>query len=233
MSKPINLTAVLGKRKTITKTGEKFKVTIHIKADELWFNPDEKAVSAKMANAIVEQIKDNLKSGRAPNGSPMPHIAASTIEWRKDEEAQGRLGGRPVRKNKDSKVVSEAVRNYNKDYRSRVGSFTPRSGGSRGVVSGMLLNSIVARPDRSGKGFTIYVAARRGVARPGEALTAMESVFGRTLNTTNLNVERQPKTAAALKQVEKRILNQKIAEVLKDAVDAVRDAKQLSDKLGE
>lgn len=232
MAGPINLTAGLSKQTRITKKGTSVQTTIRIKADELWFNPNERAVSATLARALVEQIRANLRGGRGPAGQVLPPVSASTRERREDEEAQGHNGGRPVVKVHNPDFVARAVRNYTKDYRSRLGSFTPRAGGPRGMVSGMLEKSIVARPDKSGKGFTIYVAARRGKPRDGETLSAVDTVFGPTLNQVP-RFEMQLKTAAALKKAEAQMVNAKLRDLLKDALETIRDTVELSRQVEE
>ena len=78
-------------------------------------------------------------------------------------------------------IRAKVKKNYDRDYTmSRGGkAYTPEEvSGPRGVVSGMLVESFFARPNRDGRGVTIYVAAKRGKPRKGEALSALQTVYG-------------------------------------------------------
>lgn len=156
---------------------DKFAIRLTL-SDDLMVNLDEGPITLEVAQAAAAQIKQNLMSGLGPDGSPLPGISGSTEEWRKREAAQGSRGGMAHPRYTNTGFRSRAAKNYARDYSLRgLYQFTPRAGGPRGVVSGLLAASFSARASKDGRSATIYVAARRGRARTGESLSALESVF--------------------------------------------------------
>lgn len=179
MTSPINLTAGLKDVSRKGKTGE--KMAIQIESDDLIFDPDDKAMAAAVAAAMVEECKRQLLAGRRPDGTALPGLKPATSKRREDEVAQGSRGGEAHPRYKDAKFRARVKKNYDRDYTlSRGGkAFTPEEvAGPRGVVSGMLVESFFARPNRDGRGVTIYVAAKRGRPRKGETLSALQTVYG-------------------------------------------------------
>lgn len=161
----------------------KIKGVIRIQSEDLIFNPDDKAAAQQAADAILETIKERLLQGLAPDGQALPPLKPSTLERRAVEERQGARGGQAHPRFHDAEFRTGVAKRYRRDYTARSGSFVPVAEHPRGEVSGLLIESMVARGDRSGKGVTIYVAAKRGrprpalTGRPQEAQSALESVL--------------------------------------------------------
>ena len=201
MAKPINLMASL---KDLGKNG-KTKMAIRVEADDLLFDPDNKPLANAFAQAVVDQIKTNLMSGQAPDGKPLPPLAQSSIRSREYEVELGNRGGAASDHFVDPKFRAQVQKNYTRDYTaSRLGQFQPRDGKLRGVLSGMLAASFFARPDKSGRGVTVYVAAKRGRPRPGkdrpaEAQSALESTFGTAPLMTQALADSAPIRKASVK----------------------------------
>src|SRR6266540_2129702 len=163
----------------------KTKAAVQIESEDLLFNPNDKAMAQRVADALLEQIQDRLLHGQTPGGTPLPPISGKSSARRELEVAQAKRGGEASPRYTDKDFRADVRRNYRRDYTAaKLGTFTPHSGTLRGVVSGMLAHSFFARPNKSGKGVTIFVAAKRGrprpsnSARPAETKSALENVFG-------------------------------------------------------
>ncbi|MHA1574021.1 MAG: hypothetical protein ACTSX8_08500, partial [Alphaproteobacteria bacterium] len=159
------------------------KIQIRVKAPVRLFNPDDRATAMVMAAAVAETIGANLANGKAPDGGTLPGLSGSTRKRRQVEEAQGKRGGQAHPKFKDGAYRAKVERNWQKDYtpkgaklRKR-GTFTPIASGPRGMLSGLLAGSVVARASSDGKGFLVFVAAQRGKPRRGELESALESTL--------------------------------------------------------
>ena len=214
MSKPIDILAGLKKS---PKSG---RATIQITADEVWFNPDEKSITGPLADVIARTIGDNLRKGLNPSGSPMPGISARTQEWRENDADLASRGGQADPRIKDPKKRAVVAKNFHRDYHApRLGAFTPEAGGPRGVVSGMLADSFLARPNSDGKSFTVYVAAKRGKPRPGESLSAVETVF-RGVPLWSEQAMQQPVMRQEMQAAADRMIN-------KDAKKLIQEVKKL------
>lgn len=183
MSQPINLMASL---RDLSPKGGKAgsKMAIQIKCDDLWFDPDDKPLARAIANACVAQIKACLELGQAPSGKPLPALSGRTLARRDYESEQGTRNGAAADRYSKSEFRYQVKANFDRDYTAaKLGRFSPVAGGPRGVLSGMLFNSFSARANKSGKGVTVYVAAKRGTPRPAsegraaESVSALESVF--------------------------------------------------------
>lgn len=225
--KPINLLAGFSKGKDGKRTA------IRITAEEVWFNPDERSITGPLADVIARTIADNLHRGLNPSGGAMPAIKSSTAEWRQNEAEQGARGGQADPRFKDPKFRAKAAKNYHRDYHApRLGSFTPEAGGPRGVVSGMLASSFLARPSRDGKSFTVFVAAKRGKPRPGEALAAVESVF-RGVPLWSEQAMTQPAMRKGMQDAADRLIAKDHKELMAEAKKALSALKQLAGNVGE
>ena len=154
----------------------KFGIDIKTTGDPV-FRGDDKALAGELGAAILDVIKTQLGMGNGPDGAPLPPISGATEVWREREAAQGARGGDADPKYKDQGFRAKVQARYRRDYTSRIGAFTPAAGGPRGNVSGLLRESMAMRPHRDGKGWSIYVAARRGKPRPGDGPSALESTY--------------------------------------------------------
>lgn len=178
---PINLMAGLKDLGPKGKPGQ--KMGIEIRSDDLWFDPDDKALAKAIANACLVQIREQLEQGNAPNGTPLPSVKSTTLDRRDVEVAQADRAGVAHPRYHDQEFRTHVLGNYTRDYTApRIGVMTPKDGTKRGIVSGMLVKSFAARPAKDGKGVLIFVAKIRGAPRPGrvrpaEKLSAIESVF--------------------------------------------------------
>lgn len=232
--KPIDLFAGIKDVSGKGKAGQKF--AIQIKAESLWFNPDERSLVQPIADAIAKTIGDNLRAGRTPSGGSMPGIASSTTEWREREAAQGARGGEADPKYKDLKFRMGVKKNYLRDYTAaRLGAFTPKAGGPRGVVSGMLATSFSARPTRDGKGFIIYVASKRGRPRFGETLSALQTTFSGVPLWSSTAME-QPEIRKGMKESAARMLSKNlhgIKHMIREAGKIGRELRQISGELAD
>lgn len=220
--------------RTSKRTGKtSIKVGIEIRAGKLLFDPQDKATARALSLAVRDRIASSLRAGRRPDGAPMPPITEATKEWREDEAAQARNSGRPVRKVNDPKFVARAQRNFQRDYTApRLGKFTPVEGGPRGVLSGMLAESFLVRPGRDGQSFVVYVAAKRGRPRPGEQLSAIESVF-RDVPVWNKAAMETPELKQALQAAADRMFAKSSAKFLKEAAEALRNLRDLAGEFEE
>jgi hypothetical protein len=160
----------------------KAKGVIRVKSDDLIFDPNDRAVAQAAADAIMETVRENMIRGLAPDGQALPTLKSSTVDRRDYEQKQGQRGGEAHERFKDPAFRALVSKNYKRDYDSK---HEPTSPQARGDLSGLLLDSFKARGDRSGKGVTIYVAAKRGRPRPArsetgraaETQSALESVL--------------------------------------------------------
>lgn len=178
MGKPIDLFVSLRDVSRVTKSGEvKSKFALRITAPELKIDPDEIAQLKPVALAITAVLRDSLRHGKRPDGISLPPLSGNTLEWRKQEADLGARGGNASNWYKDPAFRSTVKRNYDRDYKSRLGTFTPKAGGGRGNVSGLLIESILTKPVRNGTGFITFVAGRRATPRPGQSQSAIETVF--------------------------------------------------------
>lgn len=184
------------------------KGSIRVQADELLFNPDDRLAAQAFADAMVDVIKEHLMQGLAPDGQPLPALKASTHARREIEAAQGQRGGDAAPRFNDAAFRRAVAKRYRKDYAPPGGSsaeFTPDAKHPRGEVSGLLIESMVARGDKNGRGVTVYVAAKRGrprestTARAPETKSALESVLaGAPLVTQRMTELPQMKKSLAM-----------------------------------
>lgn len=179
-SQPMNLMA------SLSKVGKSGKTAIRIETEDLMFDPDDKLLAKSIAAAMVQQLRENLEQGQGPAGEPLGSIHEGTVKARIYEQAQAQRGGNASDRFVNNEFRHQVRNNFERDYTAqRLGSFTPKIGGPRGIVSGMLAQSFAARPNKDGKGVTVFVAAKRGQPRPpgtsgraGETKSALESVYG-------------------------------------------------------
>ncbi len=108
---------------------------------------DETAASDRatkiLAAAVKEQIKDNLKQGKASDGSQLPPIKSSTRERRADWVNQARRGGEAHPRYKNAEVRSEARRNFKKQFPK---AWPLNINSPRGNFTGTLIQSFEAVP---------------------------------------------------------------------------------------
>jgi len=214
--KPFNIMASI---KKVGKPGPgQQKGAIQIESDDLWFDPDDKALAAAIANVMVVQLRENLMQGRGPAGEPLKPLTRAAIRSREYEELQGARGGHAHERYVDNAFRHDVLNNYVRDYTApRLGQFTPHDGGPRGVLSGMLAHSFAARPNRDGKGVTIFVVAKRGHARPpgesgkrrADTKSALENVYG-NVPIWSPPASRTPTMRAAMTKAAKSLFGKKI-----------------------
>lgn len=229
MSKPISLTAGLKDVSPKAKPGSKF--AIQIESTELLFNPDDKAMAAEVAEAMRLRAVEMLRQGRRADGSPLPGLDADTLDWRMTEAAQGDRGGEADERYEDPKFRRKVRDNYDRDYTTRRGGkgYKPKAGGPRGNVSGLLADSFFARPNRDGKGVTIYVAAQRGRPRRGETLSALQSVFG-TGDPVPATALFTPEVKKAMQEATEQLLAKSTADLLKNLTETFENLNDLAEE---
>lgn len=204
------------------KAGQKYAISI--KAPRLVFHPDDKQVAGTVAVAIAEQLKENLLAGKRPDGSAMPGIDSDTAERRRDLEEQGKRGGEADPRYLDSSFRTSVKKHYDKQFSMRRGpnagrAVPPKSDGPRGVVSGLLANSFLVRPDKDGKGFMVYVAAARKAALP--------RVFaGIPIWTQGAML--QPKLREAMREAASRILPTSVKNLLAESARLLSNIQRLA-----
>lgn len=212
MGKPISLVAGFKDVSRTLKSGRVSKqAAIQIETEgDAWFDPDCKTATAAIAEAIKTTLREALLRGERPDGGAMPLITESTKEQRESLErtfAEGR-----------------ATRRQQAEFKSRLGTFTPKSGGPRGVLSGLLANSFSVQRNRDGKGFTVYVAAKRGKPDPGDTTSALERVYGGVPIWSQAAMERPAIRAALSKGSESLIVRD--LQLLAAGLKAVDEAMQ-------
>lgn len=171
---------------SLKKVGKGGKTAISIETEDLFFDPDDKILAKALAAVMVAQLRDNLLMGMAPDFTPLPGISAGTVKARQDDQDMSSRGGQASDRYVDNAFRANARNNFERDYTAqRLGRFHPKTGGPRGVVSGMLAASFAARPGKDGKSMLVYVAAKRGAPRPAgisgrkaEMQSSLESVYG-------------------------------------------------------
>jgi hypothetical protein len=239
MAKPISLMAGLldlGKPGKDGKT--QTKMAIRVTGDDLLFNPDDKPMAQAFAQAVVDQIQGNLRKGEAPDGRPLPALSRQSQKRRDYEVAQGQRGGEISERFTDNKVRATGRKNYQRDYSAaKLGTFTPRPGRLRGYLSGMLAESFFARPDKSGKGVTVYVAAKRGRPRPGkdrpsEDKSALESVFG-DIPLMSQPLANSAPVKRAMQEAAKAMLGKSAAELKASALDLLKGASEALENIAD
>lgn len=232
--KPISLLGSIKRLDKVAKNPSKTpKVAIEFRTPDgdLLFNPDEQPLAREFAKALAETVKENLLAGLAPDGSSMPGIAPSTEEQRERLEEQGQRGGYPANI-KDPKLRAQAKKRFDDQFTAkRLGSFTPKAGGPRGVLSGMLAASFSARPRKDGTGFIVYVAAKRGKPDRGDISSALERVFeGVALGP---NVMNQPKVRAAAERAAARLFGDAMSRISDEAKEALERLQDLAEQAQE
>lgn len=214
----------------------KTKAAIQIESEDLLFNPNDAAMAASVADALLKQIQERLLKGQTPGGRPLPPITGKSSARRELEVAQAKRGGEASPRYTDKDFRADVRRNYRRDYTAaKLGTFTPHSGTIRGVVSGMLAHSFLARPNKSGKGVTIFVAAKRGRPRPSntkrapETKSALENVFG-DIPFADHAMMQSPGVKNAMRVAAVKMFGKNMASVLKAAaeltVKLVREAAE-------
>lgn len=202
-AKPISLLAGLKDLSPKNKPGTKIGITVE--SEDILFDPANKELARAVAQTVAEQLRENLEKGLGPGGEVLPALTAATNKRRNNEVRQGSRGGSADPMFVDSEFRHRVQNNYVRDYTApRLGQFTPKPGGPRGILSGMLAKSFAARPNKDGKGVTVYVAAKRGRPRPGtvrpaERLSALEVVYGQVPMWTEPAM-RTPKIKAAMQK---------------------------------
>lgn len=242
-SKPINLLAGLKDLSPKNKPGTKLGIVVE--SEDLLFDPNNKKLAAAVAQMVKEQLRENLEQGKGPGGEVLPALKASTLERRGNESRQGTRGGQADPRFDDSEFRHRVQNNYTRDYTApRLGQFTPREGGPRGILSGMLAKSFAARPNKDGKGVTVYVAAKRGRPRPGtvrkgETLSALEVVYGQVPMWTP-QAMRTPKIKKAMEDGVKSLLGKSVSELnaawrglLRELESAAENLQTIADEAEE
>lgn len=206
--------------------GKKFAIRVEGPGSRLIFHPDDREVAAQLALAITEQMRANLAAGRGPDGVPLGGIDGDTVERRQALAEQGGRGGEAAERYVDVGVRGRTRRNYDRQYVGKRGAlagrvFTPVAGGPRGVVSGMLAESVFTRPDRGGKGFMIYVAGARSKALP--------RVLGTTPVWSGEGMQ-QEKVRLAMREAAHRILGKSLVGILRAAMETLEHVQELADE---
>jgi hypothetical protein len=236
MSTPIDLCAGFtnfGKKPGMEKIG------IKITSTSIWFDPNDRVLAQATALAIVKQIKENLQKGQSPTGEYLPALKTETLKRREYEAAQGARGGEISPHFKDPTIRQQGLNNYNRDYTAaRGGSFTPKAGGPRGILSGALAASFASRPGKDGKSMFIFVSAKRGRPRPArtsrkaELKSALESVFG-SIPLWNEQAARTPEMQAAMAKAVNNLLGKNAQELQSAAFELIKEAIEAGKALAE
>lgn len=205
--------------------GTKFAIRVEGSGSRLLFHPDDREVAQRLASAITEQMKENLAAGRGPDGVALPGIDADTAVRREELAEQGGRGGEAAERYVDPGYRATVRRQYDRQYVGKRGAlagkvFTPVAGGPRGVVSGMLAASVFTRPDRSGKGFTCYVAGARS--------TALPRVLGGVPMWSGAGMQ-QEKVRAAMREAAHRILGKSVVSILGSAMRVLDEVGDLAE----
>ena len=229
MAKPINLTAELKDVSARGKTGQKFAV--QIESTELMFDPNDKVMAAEVAEALRVQFVEMLRLGRRADGTALPSLTGASLEWRQVEAAQGARGGAAHDRYIDPKVRARVRDNYDRDYTTKRSGkgYVPAAGGPRGNVSGLLADSVFARPNRDGKGVTLYVAAQRGKPRRGETMSALQSVFGHgdPIPATALAT---PAVLKAIQAATEKMLHTSAASLAKALAETIENLNDIAEE---
>ena len=230
MAKPVNLMASI---QNASKSGT--RMSIKIEADDVWFDPEAKGLTAELAEQIKGQIVEHLKRGEAPTGQALPALAKGSLEARRYEAEMAQRGGKPAERFVDPKVIAQAERNFRQQYTApRLGSFTPHEGKPRGNVSGMLVASILVRPARDGKSMMVYVASKRNkprpsrTGRPQEKQSALESTFG-AVPVWDEQAQNTPEFRKNLEKSAKSLLGKSLRELKSSALDALQRALDVAE----
>ncbi|HYF01058.1 MAG TPA: hypothetical protein VEJ18_19195 [Planctomycetota bacterium] len=237
MSKPVNLFASLRRlERTSRKTGAvSSKVSVQFTADDVWFNPDEKLIAKRLAAEIASVVKAQLMRGNNPEGKALPSLDDDTQKWRAAEYALGARGGEADPRFKDAKKRAAIKAKYQRDYTpQRMGkaTFTPQPGGARGVVSGLLVRSVRARPLKDGKTFIVDVAGIRGTPRPGERQSAIETVLA-GMPMWSAAAMNQPEIRKAMQEAANGMVSKDLKSLLREAQQAFRNLQQLGETLDD
>ena len=217
--------------RTSKRTGKQgIKFAIEIKSDQLLFNPDEKPIAAAMAAAIAAACKKNLLAGKAPTGASLPGIGGSTTTRREQEAAQGRRGGAPDERYKDQSFIDRAKADHAWQYTGLGKTWVPVTGGPRGVLSGLLAHSFAARPRSDGKGWIVFVSAKRSRNRRGSGPTALETVF-RGIPLWSAAAFEQPDIIAARRAAAKAMLGNDLRTILNNAKKIGQSIKKVDEEL--
>lgn len=152
------------------------KAAITVRAPVVIFDPNQKKINRDMAQIIADECRDSLLDGKRPDGmGPMPSVTPKTKNRRTHLEEQSARGGQAAPHYDDPEFREEVADNWAskvdeyENFQAKrkgdmPGRFDPKKDGPRGVVSGLLAHSFLARPKRDGRGFVVFVAAARAAA---------------------------------------------------------------------
>jgi hypothetical protein len=169
------------------------------------------------AEAIRKTLSENLRGGKRPDGGTMPGIAEATRVSR--DKLESAFRGTP-----SSTMVA--------DYRAprvKGGPWTPKAGGPRGVVSGLLAASIAVRPGKDGKSFIVFVAATRGTTTPQDPVSAVERVF-RDVPVWSQAGMAQPEIRDAMRAAADSLLGRSIQDLASSAGKLLASIEELSEE---
>lgn len=235
MGKPISLLGEISRKTRTSKSGKStITAAIKIKSD-LIFNPDERGLSLELGEVIVKTLQENLKLGKTGSGISLGPISAKTKEERRNRQRQASAPGHASSRFTTARVRSRIARNFDRRFKSRIGSYTPQGGSVRGFESGMLADSFSMRPLKGGIGWVIFVAAARGKIKPGETESALESVYGNRQIWDARAMAQKHVDLAIQKAVKKTLVNRRsqIASAFKRAFSSAQGFAQEAADLSE
>lgn len=229
MAEAISLFAAL-KQRQVSVGQRGARMTIEFTAPDISFQADEHRIAQLACEAIAQTVRENLQTGRAPDGTPMPAAALATVirrEYRADQLARG---GQPSDRYKDPKFRSRAVKAWKRRFiAAQLGEFQPKSGARTfGSDSGMLAASPRAVPSADGNGWTCWFAAAR--SKPDKkGRSAVERVFTRIPVWSKAAME-QPKIQEALRNVAQGLLVNRAGKLLGELMRTVKLTQQLAEE---
>lgn len=228
----------------------KQKVYMEIVAPQLLIDPEalKGQLTEAVGTAIQNAIKTNLLAGLYPDGTPLPPLAPSTIERRQYRDEQyGRTNIETSRGKKSQlrfhyredeshprtqrgDAYKRAGRLRRRFHARRLGIWDPRSHPNAlpGCESGLLANSVIAKPSRSG-GWAVYFTDIR-TDRDRSGRSAVERVLGRGHQWAPALMKR-PDIQHMLKYILDRALTRKIAKAWAEARGIYERAARIEGEL--
>lgn len=207
--------------------GQKSTIDIQVTVTkDAYINLDERTIAASLAQDLQRQFQQNMLDGLKPDGTPLPAIAASTVERRAYREAQAGRGGQRSARYKNPLDRAETVKRFNRRFTTvKLGKFTP--GGMpplSGLESGTLVASMKVAND--GDGFKIYFANVRAV-KDKTGQSAVERVlrkWGTIFSEQGMN---QIGIRRALQKAVDMTLANDIKQLLKEAKKVIGEINQI------
>lgn len=217
-----------------------------IKAPELTFNTDEKSIALLVGQAIQTTLRENLSTGKQPDGSPMPQASAETIkrrEYRRAQMARGASQLELTRKQLGEFIAStgqreqrgllragtsDKARSDRREIRRRFksagmkgsgpqGVFMPHDPSTFGLESGLMAASVRIRYTPP-RTVDVFFSDKRGsFAAKRDGKTAVQRVFER-VPIWSQRAMQQPRMQEALKQVPSLLIRHRTGGAILNAL---------------